>query len=371
VRAVPERDVASRLQVHERRNKIVKNRGQITENKGAIEQLMRWGGGTKVMGSSVLPMVARGPDQSLVAVLCRCLPEMIERTSGRAPAEPSAPSGTGGMISADVRSQIHANRLQLFAVSGAVYDSLSQAYHARSLVQENAALIAKIYSTAFNGNRQLTNQNTDDLFRNRLAIVRGMHKDERDEVHRMYVDAMMQSERIHFLQHRAALNHQVLELSLMMADVNANAIRNNNAVMKLNEEVVDFNRTYIEENARWITEVREHGVGAHDPAKVAAMVQANAEALADLTAKNKQLEKSIEACLGAAKKNYDVANNRKLAELHAGMTKGPLLLDEDKIAAQGQLLEVTNDSYNPYSAGGEQMEYYKSLKAGQTIGLVP
>jgi hypothetical protein len=51
----------------------------------------------------------------------------------------------------------------------------------------------------------------------------------------------------------------------------------------------------------------------------------------------------------AAKKNYDYANERKLMELHAGMTKGPLHTDEDKIAAQGQLLEVTNDSYNPYS----------------------
>ena len=66
----------------------------------------------------------------------------------------------------------------------------------------------------------------------------------------------------------------------------------------------------------------------------------------------------------AAKKNYEYASERKLMELHAGMTKGPLLLDEASIAAQGQLLEVTNDSYNPYSAGGEQMQYYKSLKGG-------
>lgn len=56
----------------------------------------------------------------------------------------------------------------------------------------------------------------------------------------------------------------------------------------------------------------------------------------------------------AAKKNYDFANERKLAELHAG-TSGPLAMlgDDAKIAAQGQLLEVTNDSYNPYSQGAE------------------
>ena len=41
--------------------------------------------------------------------------------------------------------------------------------------------------------------------------------------------------------------------------------------------------------------------------------------------------------LGAseAKKNYNFANERKLAELHAGMTKGPLLADDAKITAQG------------------------------------
>ena len=47
----------------------------------------------------------------------------------------------------------------------------SNAYRARALVSENAATITKNYGAAFNGNRQLANQNTDDLFRNRLAIV--------------------------------------------------------------------------------------------------------------------------------------------------------------------------------------------------------
>ena len=57
----------------------------------------------------------------------------------------------------------------------------------------------------------------------------------------------------------------------------------------------------------------------------------------------------------AAKKNYDFANERKLAELHAG-TAGPIgamMTDDAKITAQGQLLEITNDSYNPYSTGAE------------------
>ena len=40
----------------------------------------------------------------------------------------------------------------------------------RSLVLENASWIRKNYEAAFTGNRQLANQNTDDLFRNRTTL---------------------------------------------------------------------------------------------------------------------------------------------------------------------------------------------------------
>ena len=65
------------------------------------------------------------------------------------------------------RANISKNRADLFLAECEVMKNRTNAYMARSLVHENKALIDKNYNSAFNGNRQLANQNTEDLFRNR------------------------------------------------------------------------------------------------------------------------------------------------------------------------------------------------------------
>ena len=53
---------------------------------------------------------------------------------------------------------------------------------ARSVVEENHDSILKNYHAAFRGNRNLENANTDDLFRNRFAILRAMKTDGANQV---------------------------------------------------------------------------------------------------------------------------------------------------------------------------------------------
>ncbi len=53
---------------------------------------------------------------------------------------------------------------------------------ARSVVEENHDSILKNYHAAFRGNRNLANANTDDLFRNRFAILRAMKIDAANQV---------------------------------------------------------------------------------------------------------------------------------------------------------------------------------------------
>jgi hypothetical protein len=55
-------------------------------------------------------------------------------------------------------------------------------YMARSVVEENHDSILKNYHAAFRGNRNLANANTDDLFRNRYAILRAMKIDAGNQV---------------------------------------------------------------------------------------------------------------------------------------------------------------------------------------------
>ena len=57
---------------------------------------------------------------------------------------------------------------------------------ARSVVEENHDSILKNYHAAFRGNRNLANANTDDLFRNRFAILRAMKTDGANQVQQLH-----------------------------------------------------------------------------------------------------------------------------------------------------------------------------------------
>jgi hypothetical protein len=53
---------------------------------------------------------------------------------------------------------------------------------ARAVVEENHASILRNYHAAFRGNRNLANSNTEDVFRNRYAILRTMKIDPANQV---------------------------------------------------------------------------------------------------------------------------------------------------------------------------------------------
>ena len=69
------------------------------------------------------------------------------------------------------KAKIQKNRRAIFEVEAAVTSNRAKAYASRSSVEENRASILKNYTSAFMGNRQPANQNTDDVFRNRKASI--------------------------------------------------------------------------------------------------------------------------------------------------------------------------------------------------------
>ena len=119
----------------------------------------------------------------------------------------------------------------LFRVENAVTENQVNALQARSQVQENAALIQKNYSSAFSGNWQMINQNTDDLTRNRLAILSAWAAKATNGTQRALAEALMHKEKIGFLKHHAKLNEQVLDVTKTMAGVNAASIAMNESVI--------------------------------------------------------------------------------------------------------------------------------------------
>jgi hypothetical protein len=172
-----------------------------------------------------------------------------DEDSKRDESRKASPRNTKTDSSADAQQT---NDAEIFRVSAAVYENRVNAMAARSLVQENSALINKNYSSAFNGNRQLVIQNTDDLFRNRLAVLGSWKVAATTPTQAAYAEATRQKEAIAYLQHRAWLNQCSLDITLSIAAANTQALALNQRVMERNEDIVAFNHKYIQENTEWL-----------------------------------------------------------------------------------------------------------------------
>ena len=93
-------------------------------------------------------------------------------------------------------------------MEAAVTSNRAKTYASRSSVEENRASILKNYTSAFMGNRQLANQNTDDVFRNRKAILATL--DPSNDVQENYKESMTNQANLDFFEHLCRLNHAVL-----------------------------------------------------------------------------------------------------------------------------------------------------------------
>lgn len=168
---------------------------------------------------------------------------------------------------------------RIFELEGSVNHNKARAYLLRSKVAENAALITKNYNAAFLGNRQLANENTDALFRNRIALLQALPATNEVEIN--YREAKINQAKLAFLDHRSTVNAQVLSISQDLAAVNAQAIAVNRRIMETNETIKEKNSALIAENTALIG--FDHGT--HTPEGNAALVAANAAKIEEIKAR--------------------------------------------------------------------------------------
>lgn len=174
------------------------------------------------------------------------------------------------------KTAIKKNRRSIFEVEAAVTSNRAKAYAARSLVEENRAGILKNYTAAFLGNRQLANQNTDDVFRNRRAIISSIEPST--DVEENYKESLLNQATLEFLEHRSSLNASVLGVNEKMIAVNSLLIEINDAIMAANEGIVKFNESQIQSNNKLLD-------GSLNPSK--ATPASNAERIKKNAAKAK------------------------------------------------------------------------------------
>jgi hypothetical protein len=197
------------------------------------------------------------------------------------------------------KHNIEENRRKIFELENQVLYNRALAHATRSLVTENQAVIHKNYIAAFNGNRQLANQNTDDIFRNRAAIVRNIKATTPVEVN--YREAMSNKVKLEFLQHRAKLNERVIKISEDLSALNKQLIDVNRSIMDTNEEIVSFNAKTIEANAQLLS----NGVDASKatPDSNAEIISSNAKIIEDIRKRSNANKERLNTLYENAQRN--------------------------------------------------------------------
>ena len=138
------------------------------------------------------------------------------------------------------------SRKSIAALKKIVTDNKAALYQSRAIIEENRMMILSNYTANFMGNRQLINQNTDDVFSASETMLDAL--DPKTESESVAVEIFNQSASLDFLSHRSSLTSSVIQISEEMAEVNARLISINRKIMETNNSIIAFNKKQIERN---------------------------------------------------------------------------------------------------------------------------
>lgn len=148
------------------------------------------------------------------------------------------------------KNKIQSNRREIFELETLVNANKQLVYSTRATIDQNYSSIMRNYSSAFLSNHNLTTQNTDNLFRNRVAILTNMEVDGEVEIN--FRESMTNEANLDFLEMQATVNELVLEVNNRVSEINTLLIETNKMIMKANQASVDFNSENLAINKRFI-----------------------------------------------------------------------------------------------------------------------
>ena len=211
------------------------------------------------------------------------------------------------------------SRKSIRALKKIVTDNKAALYQSRAIIEENRMMILSNYTANFMGNRQLINQNTDDVFSASETMLDAL--DPQTESESVAVEIFNQSASLDFLSHRSSLTSSVIQISEQMAEVNARLISINREIMETNNSIIAFNKKQIERNK---------GYSNYESVLQAATDEMN-ERLIDEN--NQKIE---EIHISATQNSEEIANL-----LHSSMeNRSRLISNKDEIsAARNSILE--------------------------------
>merc|ERR1712110_1157339 len=137
------------------------------------------------------------------------------------------------------RTAIAENEAELHSVYLEVMTNKEKLYDLRAFIEDNRAKILANYAEAFVGNRQVANQNTDDIFKNRSALLDSMTIEGQSKEN--YRNSKYNEANVDYLENRSLLNNRVAKVNKKMSEINADLITINKKILETNEEIVEFN----------------------------------------------------------------------------------------------------------------------------------
>lgn len=198
---------------------------------------------------------------------------------------------------------ILANKAALHVLESKVYENKQKLYAERAFIEENRAMILENYCAAFMGNRQMANQNTEDIFRNRKQIVKNIKVT--DAVTLNYFESHLNRARVDAIEHRAGMNAKVAAVNDKMCAINTKLMEVNAAVMAGNAKIVDFNSKHVEVNNKLLSGELMIAGDACTPEANAKRIAENTARIAAITEKAKSNAAKCAEVLEKAKGNRE------------------------------------------------------------------
>ena len=173
-------------------------------------------------------------------------------------------------------------------------------------------MILSNYAAAFMGNRQLANNNTDEIFKNRHAILDNINT--QSDIESNFVNAQKNKASLDFLDNRSTLNTEILGISNDIADINSKLIEINERIMAANRRIVEFNSEEIGINSELLND-KLHPENA-TPDTNAELIKQNRDKMTGLEKRVSSNREKMEGLISKSEKNSKslIENKQKIHE---------------------------------------------------------
>jgi hypothetical protein len=117
-------------------------------------------------------------------------------------------------------------------------------------IEENRALLNRNFTSSFMGNRAISIDNVDDLYRSRLIMIESL--EPKTAIESNFRTMFSNEVKIDQLENKAKLNEKLREVCGRMLEVNVMLQAINTLITDANESVIEQADTMISENAEWV-----------------------------------------------------------------------------------------------------------------------